>query len=129
MDVDLNPKDLENTPKKKRRKVSFTGLGPQEEQRVLILPDADSVGAENMPEPALPQFPTLRTPVSPSSKSLYRQSLDQAMAEGEIVEAGISVPLDSKLDNESVDRFGMDNKSRRRLAELGFSNLFAGKLL
>lgn len=77
---------------------------------------------------ALPSFPQLRRPDAPSKSLLALQGLDKALIEAELVEPDTVLPLDTS-DKVQHEETGLDLKTRKRLHELGITELFAGAFL
>ncbi|KIO28333.1 hypothetical protein M407DRAFT_22398 [Tulasnella calospora MUT 4182] len=138
--------DMQNAPEdhrpKKRRKVTFldeelknqdaSGDDGDDEQ----MEEEQSQQLEQDPQESesgfLPTFPRPRKPRAPSASVLYRQGLDKALAQAEIVESSITLrlkPLEvDGLDETDVDEFGLSQRMRKRLGELDITELFAGNL-
>ncbi|KAG8900733.1 ATP-dependent RNA helicase dbp6, partial [Tulasnella sp. 417] len=141
-DQDLEMRDAQEEHRpKKRRKVTF-----QDEEADLKDHDAsgDDGDDEHMEEdqaqqleqdqdePAsgfLPTFPRPRKPRAPSASVLYRQGLDKALAQAEIVESSITLPLKlpevDGVDETDTDGFGLSQRMKKRLGELDITELFA----
>ena len=77
------------------------------------------------PPVALPAFPQPRTPEAPSRTVLALQGLDKALIEAEVVNAATTLPLETSKDAHD-ERTGLSGKMRRRLQDLGITELFAG---
>jgi ATP-dependent RNA helicase DDX51/DBP6 len=71
---------------------------------------------------ALPSFPLPSIPNPPPKSLLALQGLDQALVDAEIVDPGILLPLD---EHDAGSR--LSELARKRLKELGITELFAGK--
>lgn len=139
-DVVMEDASEEKRPKK-RRKVAFVeahdpkdndGSGDDGDDEPMEEEPAQSL-EQDLDEPAsgfLPSFPRPRKPRAPSASVLYRQGLDKALAQAEIVEAAITLPLnppdDSRTEDTDVDEFGLSKRMRKRLGELDITELFAG---
>ncbi|RDX57579.1 DEAD-domain-containing protein [Lentinus brumalis] len=76
------------------------------------------------PPVALPAFPQPRRPEAPSKNVLALQGLDKALIEAEIVNPATTLPLDVAKDVQD-ERTGLSGKMRRRLQDLGITELFA----
>lgn len=84
---------------------------------------ADPVARSPPPSLGLPSFPTLTQPKAPSKSALALQGLDHALAGAEIVEPATVLSIsDEELDTVT----GLSLKTRKRLKELGITELFAG---
>ena len=73
---------------------------------------------------ALPSFPLPSIPKPPPKSLLALQGLDQALVDAEIVDPGLLLPLD---ENDAGSR--LSELARKRLKELGITELFAGNFL
>lgn len=76
---------------------------------------------------ALPSFPLPRRPDAPSKTTLALQGLDKALIDAEIVDPTQLSPFDTTPDSDSDT--GLSEKMRKRLKDLGVSELFAGRLI
>ncbi|EJF64658.1 DEAD-domain-containing protein [Dichomitus squalens LYAD-421 SS1] len=76
------------------------------------------------PPVALPAFPQPRRPEAPSKSVLALQGLDKALIEAEVVDPATTVPLDAAKDAQD-ERTGLSGRMRRRLQDLGITELFA----
>ncbi|KAI0925972.1 hypothetical protein AcW1_008259 [Taiwanofungus camphoratus] len=72
---------------------------------------------------ALPSFALPSQPDAPSKSTLALQGLDKALIEAEIIDPDQVQTLPSPSD--SADVVGLSEKTRKRLKELGISELFA----
>ncbi|EMD34147.1 hypothetical protein CERSUDRAFT_125827 [Gelatoporia subvermispora B] len=75
------------------------------------------------PVVALPSFPLPRRPDAPSRSTLALQGLDKALIDAEIVDPTQLSPFDTTPDSDSGT--GLSEKMRKRLKDLGVSELFA----
>lgn len=75
------------------------------------------------PQAALPSFPLPRRPNAPSRSTLALQGLDKALIEAEIVNPTTLHPFASDGDDDGGT--GLGEKARKRLSELGITELFA----
>jgi ATP-dependent RNA helicase DDX51/DBP6 len=75
------------------------------------------------PEGTLPSFPLPALPDAPSKSVLALQGLDQALIDAEIVDPArlMTIP-----DGEGDGGTGLSEKIRKRLKDLGITELFAG---
>ncbi|GJE96608.1 DEAD/DEAH box helicase [Phanerochaete sordida] len=113
---------------KKRRKLS----PPKEEEPEPTAEDAsdaaqlDEAPAEPRRSPtppaALPAFPLPSRPDAPSKATLALQGLDKAIIEAELVDPRMTVSITSESGEADVP---LSEKTRRRLNELGITELFA----
>jgi len=76
------------------------------------------------PLATLPSFPLPTLPNAPPKSVLALQGLDQALVDAEIVDPTAALPIPSDGDNDAGTR--LTEKTRRRLRELGVTELFAG---
>jgi ATP-dependent RNA helicase DDX51/DBP6 len=74
----------------------------------------------------LPSFPIPAQPAPPSKLALALQGLDTALQDAEVLDASSTLPLSTAAD---ASRVGLSEGMRKRLLELGISELFAGKIL
>lgn len=72
------------------------------------------------PLPALPRFPAPSMPNAPSKSVLALQGLDKALVGAEMVDPATTMPI------EQNDAAMIGEKTVKRLAELGITELFAG---
>ena len=118
---------------KKRRKVDTEeadarrASSPEEDEVAEPLAQPSIAPRTRSPTPpvALPAFPQPRRPEAPSKSVLALQGLDKALIEAEIVDPATTVPLDAANDAHD-ERTGLSARMRRRLQDLGISELFAG---
>ncbi|PCH42274.1 DEAD-domain-containing protein [Wolfiporia cocos MD-104 SS10] len=75
------------------------------------------------PPVALPSFPRPTRPDAPSKTTLALQGLDKALVEAELVDPAKTLLFSSELDPE--DGTGLSEKARKRLKDLGITELFA----
>jgi ATP-dependent RNA helicase DDX51/DBP6 len=76
------------------------------------------------PLATLPSFPLPALPNAPPKSVLALQGLDQALVDAEIVDPSTLLPIPLDADNDAGT--GLSEKMRRRLKELGITELFAG---
>ncbi|KDQ19346.1 hypothetical protein BOTBODRAFT_62759 [Botryobasidium botryosum FD-172 SS1] len=76
------------------------------------------------PVTTLPRFPLPSQPALPSASTLFLQGLDQALVEADIIDPAktIAIPL-IEVNVDPTTR--LSEKTRKRLGELGISELFA----
>jgi len=72
---------------------------------------------------ALPSFPLPTLPTAPSKVDLALQGLDKALVDAVVVGERSHEPT---LDLDDDDRLCLSGRMKRRLKELGITNLFAG---
>ncbi|OCH95477.1 DEAD-domain-containing protein [Obba rivulosa] len=75
------------------------------------------------PVVALPSFPLPKRPDAPSKATLALQGLDKALIEAEIVDPSGLLAFDTTPDSDGGT--GLSERTRRRLRDLGISELFA----
>ena len=76
-----------------------------------------------IPEGALPLFPLPVRPDAPSKSVLAMQGLDQALVDAEIVDPNTLLPIP---DGQEHGGTMLSEKMRKRLRDLGITELFAG---
>jgi ATP-dependent RNA helicase DDX51/DBP6 len=76
------------------------------------------------PLATLPSFPLPALPNAPPKSVFALQGLDQALVDAEIVDPSTLLPIPLDADNDAGT--GLTEKMRRRLKELGITELFAG---
>ncbi|KDQ57207.1 hypothetical protein JAAARDRAFT_178816 [Jaapia argillacea MUCL 33604] len=74
------------------------------------------------PLPALPSFPLPIHPNAPSKRDLALQGLDPALVHADIVDSSTVLPI---ADGEEDESTGLTERTRKRLKDLGISELFA----
>jgi ATP-dependent RNA helicase DDX51/DBP6 len=86
-------------------------------------PSLEKIHRPQSPEATLPSFPLPTLPNAPSKTDLALQGLDQALIDAEIVDPGklMAIP-----EGESSGGTGLSEKTRKRLKDLGITELFAG---
>jgi ATP-dependent RNA helicase DDX51/DBP6 len=72
----------------------------------------------------LGSFPLPALPRAPPKSVLARQGLDQALVDAEIVDPTALLPIPWDADDDAGT--GLTEKTRKRLKELGITELFAG---
>ncbi|KAL0954606.1 hypothetical protein HGRIS_003566 [Hohenbuehelia grisea] len=128
--LDTPAQTKEKRPKK-RRKVE---LDEPESERARTVDDArpPSTEARNAsslprspspPAPALPSFPLPALPNPPSKSDLALQGLDKALVDAQLIEPSTLLPL--PLEGEDDGGSGLSEGMRKRLKELGITELFA----
>lgn len=116
---------------RKRRKIEEPGSAEEqspldEEVELHSQPVSPRRGKSPTPPEGLPSFPLPKRPDAPSRDTLALQGLDKALIEAKIVDPEWVV----QLSDSSVDReIGIGERTKKRLKELGLSELFAGKFL
>jgi len=75
------------------------------------------------PEAALPYFPPPALPDAPSKSVLALQGIDQALIDAEIVDPAAMIAIPG---GEGDGGTGLGEKIRKRLKDLGITELFAG---
>lgn len=76
------------------------------------------------PPAALPIFPLPTRPDAPSKQTLALQGLDKALIEAELVDPAKLQPFPTAPDDDGGT--GLSERTRKRLQELGITELFAG---
>lgn len=133
---DVDPNDdgrietqAEDKPRKEKR--------PKKRQKVVDYDDVEMeeppAGETSVVEPerpvplrTLPSFPLPALPDAPSKSVLALQGLDQALVGAEIVDSAGLLPIPPEGDDDGGT--GLSERTRKRLAELGIVELFAGNL-
>lgn len=130
LDVEESEKAMEN-PAKKRWKV-VKEAEDVEMETVEDLPEnespPDAMDVQVFPEtetsqPSLPSFPLPALPDAPSKSVLALQGLDQALVDAEIVNPAKLLPIPH---GEADGGTGLSERMRKRLSDLGITELFAG---
>ncbi|KAI0671592.1 DEAD-domain-containing protein [Trametes maxima] len=112
---------------KKRRKLDTPETEDAVPEEATEHPPITSVAPRpKSPTPpvALPAFPQPRRPDAPSKTTLALQGLDRALYGAEVVDPATTVPLEDSQDTQG-GRTGLSEKMRRRLNDLGVTELFA----
>ncbi|RPD61095.1 DEAD-domain-containing protein [Lentinus tigrinus ALCF2SS1-7] len=115
---------------KKRRKLDTPPLRasspPKDDIEVEENEQPPSEPRPRSPTPpvALPAFPQPRRPEAPSRTVLALQGLDKALIEAQVVDPATTLPLETSKDAQD-ERTGLSGKMRRRLQDLGITELFA----
>ena len=113
-------------PLKKRRK---NQVGSSDEKMDLDQPPALEQGPvlDAGQEEAAPlrSFPVLKQPEPPSKSALVRQGLDQSLANAEVIDPQTTI----SLREENHIMRGLSTRMKKRLGELGITELFASKPL
>jgi ATP-dependent RNA helicase DDX51/DBP6 len=78
-----------------------------------------------IPEGTLPSFPLPVHPDAPSQSTLALQGLDKHIVDADIVHPSTTIPIPEGEGDDGGTR--LSEKTRRRLKELGITELFAGK--
>lgn len=78
-----------------------------------------------IPLGALPSFPLPSRPDAPSKSTLALQGLDKHITEAEIVHPSTVLPIPGEVGEDGGTR--LSEKTRKRLKDLGITELFAGK--
>lgn len=115
---------IERRPKKKR-KVSIEPEVADGEPNVEYPEPLEGDTEKNvtlLPPTSLPIFPLPALPNAPSKSELALQGLDKALVDAEIVDATSTIPISKEED----DDLGISTRTRRRLHELGITEMFAG---
>lgn len=112
---------MERRPKKRRKNIEASEdvimEGVYDETQWLDRPQART------PEATLPSFPLPALPDPPSASILALQGLDQALVDAEIVDPATVMTIPDGEDNGGT---GLSEKIRKRLKDLGITELFAG---
>lgn len=77
------------------------------------------------PPAALPSFPLPVAPKAPSKATLALQGLDKALLNAELIDPALTLPLDA-LERPPNEGPVLSEKMKKRLVDLGVSELFAG---
>lgn len=119
-------------PPKKRRKVdepvessAIVEAEDDDDSMPVDIPEAPSIPAqEHIPAGSLPSFPLPTHPDLPSRSDLALQGLDKALIDAEFVDP--SNVLDIPPEGDDDGGSGLSERVRKRLHELGVTQLFAG---
>ncbi|GAW07788.1 DEAD-domain-containing protein [Lentinula edodes] len=116
------PEEREKRPKK-RRKFSIELEDVEMHSESLAPPPAPSIQRSSTPQAALPTFPLPALPNPPSKATLALQGLDKALVDADIISPSktLHIPPDGNIDGGT----GLSEKMRKRLVDLGITELFA----
>ncbi len=117
--------DAKEVPPKKRRKLQ---VPLPEDDMVVDIPEAPSIHTGvDISAGTLPSFPLPVHPNLPSRSDLALQGLDKALVDAEFVDP--SNTLTFSADGPDDGGTGLSEKIRKRLHDLGVTQLFAGMFL
>ena len=111
---------------KKRLKVAIDEATHEEENDVEMeqVVEEQKVSQDmHIPEGTLPLFPLPVRPDAPSKSMLAMQGLDQALMDAELVDPNMLLPIP---DGQGHGGTMLGEKMRKRLKDLGITELFAG---
>lgn len=112
------------SPEVENTEVKSTASGEDEQ---IDLSSAVNDGRSHSPPVALPSFPLPSRPDAPSKATLALQGLDKAIIEAELIEPRRTLPIQSTgAEDPSL---GLSERTKKRLQELGITELFAGMSL
>lgn len=118
--------EVEEEPPTKKRKIS---IEPATQDSTPAPAPTVSTPAVSAPL-TLPTFPLPALPNPPSKSTLALQGLDRALVNAEIVPASRTVSIvDTDADRDQGTggtHLGFSEKMRKRLVDLGITELFAG---
>lgn len=123
----------EHRPKKRRKLTPAPEVAPPNAPTEIAVaaavpepvPDPEAVPAvASAPPASLPSFPLPVLPDAPSPSVLALQGLDPALARAEVIDPAILVPIPPEGEDHAGT--GLNAITRRRLKELGITELFAG---
>ncbi|KAI0360139.1 DEAD-domain-containing protein [Trametes cingulata] len=121
----------EESRPKKRRKLDTPeaepgprSASPEEAAEPVAKPSATPRPKSPTPPVALPAFPQPRRPEAPSKTVLALQGLDKALIEAEVIDPATTVPLEASKEAQD-ERTGLSERMRKRLQDLGITELFA----
>lgn len=137
--ADITPapeEKLEEERPRKKRKVDLP-KGPTETEDPALsaevsVPENEVAIPEEEPQipiqapTFLPSFPLPVRPDAPSKLDLALLGVDQALIDAEMVNSTTTMPIDVDVDESGT---GLSEKTRKRLVELGITELFAGARL
>jgi len=86
-------------------------------------PVLDEPELDHLPSGALPSFPQPTIPDAPSKTTLALQGLDKHIIEADIVHPSTVLPIPDGTEDDGGTR--LSEKTRRRLKDLGITELFA----
>ncbi|KAH7925484.1 P-loop containing nucleoside triphosphate hydrolase protein [Leucogyrophana mollusca] len=124
--------ESDDKPPRKRRKVVDVESIPKDTIEIVATVDDQHLEPSQRqtppqrsptPQAALPSFPLPAIPDAPSKSVLAVQGLDQALLGAEVVNPAASIPIPS--EGEEDTKSGLSGKTRKRLIELGITELFA----
>ncbi|KAI0368734.1 DEAD-domain-containing protein [Pilatotrama ljubarskyi] len=121
----------EESRPKKRRKLDTPEVEPpsrsaspdEAPERPAELPTTSRPKSPTPPV-ALPAFPQPRRPEAPSKAVLALQGLDKALIEAEVIDPATTVPLEASQGAQD-GLTGLSERMRKRLQDLGITELFA----
>ena len=124
-DANMSGTEVEGAKPLKKRRKNQAGSG--DERMDLDQPPTLEQGPAldtGQPEVApLRSFPVLKQPEPPSKSALVRQGLDRSLANAEVIDPQTTISL---REENHVAR-GLSTRMRKRLGELGITELFASK--
>lgn len=112
----------DSRPRKRRRIASIeVSVDPEE----VAEPTTSLPTKSPSPPAALPLFPAPRRPDAPSKTTLALQGLDKALTQAEFIDARKVIPI-TPTSSSVESGIPLSEKTKKRLEELGISELFAG---
>jgi ATP-dependent RNA helicase DDX51/DBP6 len=113
-------------PPRKRRKLSAQPEDVQVEVSQDEVEEEEHPSGSPVLEAPLPSFPLPALPDAPSRSTLALQGLDRGLVDADIIGPSTVLPIPLEGDSDGGTR--LSEKMRRRLHDLGITELFAGKL-
>ncbi len=119
-------KKTDDSRPRKRRRIASTEVSVDPEEVVSVVEPSTSPPTKSpSPPAALPQFPPPRRPDAPSKTALALQGLDKALTQAEFIDARMVIPISPAPSGVECGA-KLSGKIKKRLEELGISELFAG---
>lgn len=125
---------VEASPKRAKKKRSrVEGVEGEKENDDMVVDKEDAITAERAPSPPfesskqpapLPFFPLPTLPNTPSKSALALQGLDRALVDAQLVSPSITLAVPSGNEDGGTR---LNEKLRKRLHDIGITELFAGK--
>lgn len=101
------------------------GSPQKEEQELVVEEQPDSQARSQVPSGSgFPSFPAPVAPEAPSKSDLAIQGVDKALIHAEVIDPATVLPV---LPSGEDKQTRLGEKTRKRLLELGITELFAGQ--
>lgn len=129
METAVQVEQREQRPKKRRKVVEVSEdviMEDIHDDTQHLERPTEKLPQTRSPEATLPSFPLPALPDAPSKSVLALQGLDQALIDAEIVDPATLMTIP---DGEGSGGTGLSEKIRKRLKDLGITELFAGMYL
>lgn len=116
----------EKRPRKRRKVTELSediDIESDVDSTIPLEPSSEKIPQPQSPKATLTSFPLPTLPNAPSKTDLALQGLDQALIDAEIVDPGTLMTIP---EGEGSGGTGLSEKTRKRLKDLGITELFAG---